>query len=495
MRVLHVYTVSESLPAPSKPIAEFIEISFSLAYLAAALKRAGHECNLVVLRHGRFKRELETAIERSRPELICSTAVATEYPFVERIGRWTRERCPDAYHVVGGTHPILRPDEVAEGPWDAVCIGEGEAAVVELANALARDEAPSEIDGWWIKSGGDIEKNPPRRFEEDLDSLAIPERLLWRDWITDARKHTILIARGCPFPCTYCSNRALSKTAEGKFVRFRSVASVIAELEQLCEEFPEATYCYFEVETITSNRKWAFEFARRLAEFNAGRETPLEFATNFRVHPGKRFPDFFATLADAGFSYLRIGIESGSERIRREVLKRYESNQDLLDTFADAQAAGLGIFAYNLIGIPGETPEDFMETVAINRSAVIARSYIGIFHPYPGTELATVCEERGIVVPRLEDCAERFRARLGLPEFPDRQIERLFRDFKFLVADERAGLFERADAFAWQTIRGYPALERIARRFRGTGILSRIRKVAGGVRSLFGGTGSSENGA
>ncbi|HJP01972.1 MAG TPA: radical SAM protein [Planctomycetota bacterium] len=495
MRVLLVYTVSETLPAPSKPIAEFIEISFSVAYLGAALKRAGHESTLVVLRHGRFKKELAAAIEKARPDLVCSTAVATEYPFIEKIARWTRERCPDAYHVVGGTHSILCPAEVCEGPWDAVCIGEGEAAIVELADTLERGETPRGIDGWWIRHGTEVEKNPTRHFEENLDALAIPDRGIWREWIEDPRKHTILIARGCPFPCTYCSNHALSQTAEGKFLRFRAVECVIAELKQVCEEFPETTYCYFEVETITSNRKWAFEFAEHLKAFNAQRETPLEFATNFRVHPKKRFLDFFEALRGAGFSYLRIGIESGSDRIRKEVLKRYESNQDLLNTFEDAQSAGLQVYAYNLIGIPGETPEDFMETVKINQSSVIARSYIGIFYPYPGTELATVCKERGIVVPPLEDGAERFRARLGLPEFPDRQVERLFRDFSFLVAGEQVGFLKRADAFLWQTIRGYPALERFARRWSGTGVLSGIRRGAGHLRGLFPGASSTETGA
>ncbi|MDP7572783.1 MAG: cobalamin-dependent protein, partial [Myxococcota bacterium] len=277
MRVLLVYTISETLPAPSKPIAEFIEISFSVAYLGAALKRAGHESTLVVLRHGRFKKELAAAIEKARPDLVCSTAVATEYPFIEKIARWTRERCPDAYHVVGGTHSILCPAEVCEGPWDAVCIGEGEAAIVELADTLERGETPRGIDGWWIRHGTEVEKNPTRHFEENLDALAIPDRGIWREWIEDPRKHTILIARGCPFPCTYCSNHALSQTAEGKFLRFRAVECVIAELKQVCEEFPETTYCYFEVETITSNRKWAFEFAEHLKAFNAQRETPLEF--------------------------------------------------------------------------------------------------------------------------------------------------------------------------------------------------------------------------
>jgi len=486
MKILFVYTVSESLPPPQKPIAEFIEISFSVAYLSAAVRRAGHESSLVVLRHGGFKSQMAKALEEAQPDMVCYTAVATEYTFVEKIANWVATQRPGAYQVVGGTHPTLCPEGCIEGPFKAVCVSEGEAALVDLADTLERGEEPTGIGGMWLqRADGEHEKNGARDFEQGLDELAIPDRLVWRDWIEDPRKHTILIARGCPFPCTYCSNRALSQVAEGKFVRFRAVECVIAELEQICEEFPETEYCYFEVETITSNRKWAFEFAAKLEEFNAKREKKLEFATNFRTHPKIRFPDFFAALKKANFSYLRIGIESGSERIRRDVLKRYETNEDLLNTFEDAQNNGLQVFAYNLIGIPGETVEDFMETVKINQEPVIARSYIGVFFPYPGTELATVCEERGIEIPKLEDCAERFRARLNLPEFPNRQVESYFRDFYYLVGGKQAGLFERADSYVWQTLRGYPSLHRAASRLRGTGILSGARRVASSLSAVL----------
>lgn len=483
MRILFVYTTSESQAPPSRPIAEYIEISFSVAYLSAAVVRAGHESSLVVLRHGSFRKQMAKAIAEARPDLVCYTAVATEYVLIEKIARWVAGRIPGIYQAVGGTHPTLSPEQCIEGPFQAVCVGEGEAALVDLAAALSRGEDPTGIGGFWFqRPGSEPEKNAARSFEQGLDELAIPDRNVWRDWIQDPRKHTILIARGCPFPCTYCSNRALSQVADGKFVRFRSVASVIAELDSICAEFPETEYCYFEVETITSNRKWALEFAAELEKWNAGREHKLEFATNFRVQPKMRFAEFFAALAKANFKYLRIGIESGSERIRRDVLKRYESNADLLNTFQDAQANGLQVYAYNLIGIPGETQADFMETVKLNREPVIARSYIGIFFPYPGTELAKVCVERGIAIPELEDCAERYRARLSLPEFPNRQVERSFRNFNHLVRGDQGGLFERVDAYVWQTLRGYPSLHRFVSRFRGTGLLSGARRLVGRLK-------------
>ena len=73
MKILFVYTVSESLPPPQKPIAEFIEISFSVAYLSAAVRRAGHESSLVVLRHGGFKSQMAKALEEAQPDMGITT--------------------------------------------------------------------------------------------------------------------------------------------------------------------------------------------------------------------------------------------------------------------------------------------------------------------------------------------------------------------------------------------------------------------------------------
>ena len=115
MRVLFVYTVSNDLAPPARPLADWFEISLALSYLAAGLEEEGHETSLVVLRHGGFKKEMRQALQENRPDLICYTAVATEYPFVRRLARFVRKELPAAYQVIGGSHPSLRPDEVIEG--------------------------------------------------------------------------------------------------------------------------------------------------------------------------------------------------------------------------------------------------------------------------------------------------------------------------------------------------------------------------------------------
>ena len=356
---------------------------------------------------------------------------------------------------------------------------------MELARALAQGERPTKIENLWIKTGDEVEKNPTRPFPAAIDELPFPKRDMWEPFVEFPEKHVILLGRGCPFVCTYCANHALRKLATGQYVRMRSPENVLAELRALVEEFPRVTYVYFEIETISADQKWAFEFSALLEQFNRGREKPLDFALNLRIHPNTSFLELFKALKRAGFTYVRTGIESGSERIRNEVLERRESNDDIVRAFDDAASVGLGTYAYNLIGLPGETPEDFLETVALNRSCAPTRSYIGIFYPYPGTGLARVCEERGIKVPPLIDSAERYRARLNLPEFSNRQIEYYFRRFSNMVSGEQATFFERVDNYVWQTLRGFPWLERRVRVFTGHGVLTRMRRATRAVAQMF----------
>jgi radical SAM superfamily enzyme YgiQ (UPF0313 family) len=171
--------------------------------------------------------------------------------------------------------------------------------------------------------------------------------------------------------------------------------------------------------------------------------------------------------------------------VRREILHRDHSNEDLVRTFEEAHRAGLETYAYNLIGIPGETPDDFLETVELNRRCAPTRSYISIFYPYPGTDLERVCAERGIRIPARIDSAERYRAWLGLPEFPNRQVERYFRRFASMVSGKKEPLANRLDAYAWQTLNGYPRLARFVRRHSGHGVLSGLRRRARAVGGWF----------
>ena len=476
MNILFVYTVSYAPPPPAKPLIDWTEVSFGISYIASVLERAGHKIQLVVLRREQFESDIDRVLQDFQPRLLCFTPVATEYSFVEKIAQYFRDTIPQAYYIIGGPHASLQPMEVLKGPFNAVCIGEGEDAVVELVKFLEKEKQPTLIPNLWIKQGNSIERNATRPLIQQLDEIPFPHREMWRPWVDSNIKHSLLLGRGCPFTCTYCCNHALRKLAAGKYVRFRSPSQVLEEVHWLCEKFPDISEIYFEVETITAKPKWGIELADLLEKFNASRPTPLKFGVNVSVLRKKRLDKLFEALSHAGFSYINVGIESGSERVRQDILRRNYTNEDLITACEDARRVGLSVNAYNLIGLPGETPEDFQQTIEINRKCLPDENRLSIFYPYPGTDLHKVCVERDLKLQHQEDNAERFRASLGLPEFPNRKIEHYFRWFDFLVYKGKRPLATLLNEYLWKTMAAHPRFTRWYRRYTNQGVLFVLKR-------------------
>jgi radical SAM superfamily enzyme YgiQ (UPF0313 family) len=164
-----------------------------------------------------------------------------------------------------------------------------------------------------------------------------------------------------------------------------------------------------------------------------GREQPLSFSVNLRITPNKDFGPFFATLKNANFNSVNIGLESGSPKVRSEILKRHYSNQDVLKAVRTAKENGLRVSLYVLEGLPGETWEDFQETVQCTRDCEPDFYYLSIFTPYPGTALYDKCLEMNLIGDKLNMQLERRRPVLNLPGFSPQQIKREYLLFAYKV--------------------------------------------------------------
>ena len=163
-----------------------------------------------------------------------------------------------------------------------------------------------------------------------------------------------------------------------------------------------------------------------LEALNSRWEVPIAFGANLRVTPDKDYDKLFAALASSNFRFLNIGLESGSERVRREVLKRQYSNGDIVRAVETARKHGLQIGFYNLIGLPGETPADFADTVNLNRVCQPDWFLLSVFFPYPGTELHDLCRDQGLLGSSFDKVLERRRPAMDLPGFSKRQVRRRF---------------------------------------------------------------------
>ncbi|MDD5748755.1 MAG: radical SAM protein [Actinomycetota bacterium] len=424
MRVLFVH-YEEDYVSREKPLLAHERVPFGISYISSVLKKAGHETEVVMP----TVENVEVVEERVRdynPGLVCFTSVYSTFKFLSQIAQRIKRRYPDVFLALGGTHPSLDPEECLKSPFDIVCVGEGEYPTLELVEQIERGGFPGGIANLYIKNKNHIERNSPRPFISNLDSLPFPDREVWLPLLAaPLSRPSILAGRGCPFSCAYCCNHALRKVSDGKYVRLRSPENIVAEIMWFKSILPLLEDIYIEVETLGANAKWAFELCDALESMNKKYDVQVAFGCNLRITPGMDFERLFDALRRANFYFVNIGIESGSERIRRDVLKRYYSNEDVVRAIETARKYDLKVGTYNMIGIPGERKEDFNETIKLHRKVKPNWFMLSVFFPYPGTRLFEECKEMGLL-DGVDMELERRRAALELPGFSKRQIKRRF---------------------------------------------------------------------
>jgi radical SAM superfamily enzyme YgiQ (UPF0313 family) len=266
--------------------------------------------------------------------------------------------------IWGGTHPTVAPDQSIQIS-DMLCLGEGEHALLELSQKLSKNQEISDIDNIWIRKNGKIKMNPIRPLFKDLDSLPFPdfvnkgkyfiegEHISNQDPGLSAFNLDVMTSRGCPYQCTYCSNSLLHQLYKGKgrFVRQRSVQNVLDELRKHKEIFPKLKRVDFIDEVFSWDNNWVDEFTGHYKK-----DIGLPF--HCMQHPNTTNRDIMVMLKDAGLERVEIGIQTGSERVRKNIFERKVSDNKLIKTSRIMRDLKIVPFYDIIVDNPFETPED-----------------------------------------------------------------------------------------------------------------------------------------
>jgi len=239
---------------------------------------------------------------------------------------------------------------------------------------------------------------------------------------------TFISTRGCPFQCTYCINHYLIKLYKGcgSYVRFRSINHLFKEIKEVVFKYGrEVKNIEFYDDTFTLDEKRIKEFCERYPK-----EIGIPFNINVRVKAVK--PGMFRVLKKAGCVRVSIGIEAGDENIRNKILKRNMSDNEIIETFAEARKAGLKTYSFNMIGIPFETKESIRKTIELNRKCKPDYVGVSIFNAFKGTELYNLCKEKGWLKKGYSKSYFR-ESNINHPNFSEKELRRIRNSFGFQV--------------------------------------------------------------
>jgi anaerobic magnesium-protoporphyrin IX monomethyl ester cyclase len=372
-----------------------------IMHLSSVLKATGHQVELAVGAH-----HDPLAIARGfQPDVAAYSVITGSQRYYLDVNRRIRAHIPGVFSVFGGPHPTFFPEMIEEEGVDGICRGEGEQALLDLLDALARGgtDAALGVDNWSFQHNGDVVTNPVRPYVEDLDSLPFPDRSLVyeRDAVAARSKiKRFLTGRGCPYNCTYCFNHALSEIYRGKGRRFRqrSVAHVIEEVRWVRDHYP-LEFVVFVDDTFVLSNTWLIEFAVKYP-----REIGLPFFCNTRANLVTA--EQVGLLREAGCHSVSMGIEAATDRLRNDLLKRRMSKEQILEAARLIREGGLRFTTTNMIGLPTSTLQDDFETLELNVQARPSYAHVFIFQPYPRTELGEFTREHGWMAGTFDDIGE-----------------------------------------------------------------------------------------
>jgi radical SAM superfamily enzyme YgiQ (UPF0313 family) len=390
------------------------------AFIAAYLRRHGHSVSLQRIPLNMSISDAVEAIREHNPDVLGISLTSRQWLRARDLIGGIRETL-DIPVIAGGLHATFESNTVLASPgFDYACLGEGEEPMLELVETLARqpDEPVRGIRNIRARGEPVPELRPPFQPIDDLPFMA-------RDMLDE---HYGVVhfctQRGCPYPCTYCAARQFSDLygSYAEYGRRRSHENVFRELADLRHN-GELNYVLFLDDTFTINHDWVRTFCKIYGE-----EFRVPFSLHARVETVTQ--QMLEQLADAGCRHIVYGVESGSERIRRDIMKRNAPNQRFVDVFRWTKEAGILVTANYIIGIPGETSDDIEETIALHQLLEPDDFGYFIFYPYPGTALFEICRERGYLPDDYHELpANHRRSILKLPDLSEDEIERHYQRF------------------------------------------------------------------
>lgn len=409
-------------------ISPYLFRSMSVRILSAAIKQTPHTIFSIFfkeLRPSNMKNPTDKEytlfrdlIEQIKPDLIGISVRSTFFKQAKELTGIVKDVNKDIFVVWGGIHPTVAPEH-SLGYADGVCLGEGVYPIVELIENLARGDrkAVEAVSNLYVRNRqNQIIKNPIHDLEDNIDNYPdqdwseqntfyIDRNTVFERMPCDlpVNNYYIMSSFGCPFSCNFCCNNALRMLYKGKgrYLRRRSVGRVIGELRRAKGIFPDLNVIDIVDDVFTFDKNWLTEFAQKYKD-----EINIPFSCY--AHPSMIDKETIEILLNAGLNAVTMGIQSGSEHIRRGVFNiNTYGNEDIRKAAIYLKELGV-VPCYDLIlDNPFEDIKYRYESLGL--FLTLPRPFDLHQHSltfFPGVELTRRAVRDGIIKDEFIECEE-----------------------------------------------------------------------------------------
>jgi len=367
---------------------------FGPMILSAILKEKGHETILGVIQ----KEDVMEKISSWKPDMLAYSMMSVDMTDMKKFNDALR-RDRKIFTLLGGPHATLDRSCIRDPNIDAICVGEGDQAIVEVVEYLekGKEKDIAEISNIMVSEDTPINLN---HFIEDLDALPFMDRELVYAYSQMARFGIkgVWATRGCVFKCPYCFNNRYNQLykGKGKIVRRRSVDSMIRETLELVANYRVEFIRIQDDAFVLKVDEWLKKFAERWSS-----EIGIPFYCLLR--PESVTDEMAFYLKKAGCHSICMSIEAADDQVRRHMLRRQASKVQLEEAFRIFKKHKINVYANTMLALPFTSLDHDIASIDFAMKVKPDMPNFSIFMPYPGTDLGDYCQRVGIYDPNKED--------------------------------------------------------------------------------------------
>jgi anaerobic magnesium-protoporphyrin IX monomethyl ester cyclase len=379
--------------------------NYGIAHIVSVLKRAGYQVGFWQLCEDieplPDEKQFIERISLEKPDILAFSVVTNQWQYTKELASWVKKKLSIPL-VIGGIHTLFNTHEILEtGLFDYVFRGECEDAFLEFVQKLEQRQSVEDVHNLALVHAGKIKINPVRPLP-DLTKLP-PKDYQSMDFqrMIDAKNGWVglMASRGCPFSCTYCFNHVMVKAYKDdlkcsfkqlNYIRRFDVDEVIKEIEYLQKNYRNIKIYIFDDDLFTFDKGYVQEFCKAYKKVSG-----IPFVVN--AHIGFFDDECAEALARANCKIVKFGVESGSPKIRNNILNRHMSNKKIIEAIKIVAAHRMHSSVFLIIGFPHEDRDDLFQTIKLMAAAKPGRFRWTYFFPFPGTKAHQISLDGGYI--------------------------------------------------------------------------------------------------